>query len=180
MLSNFNSIKVQLEHIFGKDYWGNGIFQFHKGTIRTRWFCSCCRPGEWFQFHKGTIRTTLHTAWISLERDFNSIKVQLELSKQKSYHSNRLFQFHKGTIRTLLLCYILNLLMYFNSIKVQLERRFATTITLIAKFQFHKGTIRTGWRKPAFERDTNFNSIKVQLELALPYLWKTLAFISIP
>ena len=54
--------------------------------------------------------------------DFNSIKVQLEhISKLiKSYTFK--FQFHKGTIRT---CQITNLevakLLNFNSIKVQLE-----------------------------------------------------------
>ena len=54
--------------------------------------------------------------------NFNSIKVQLELSYG---------------LMTLLIK------QNFNSIKVQLELRFVMTITEMRKFQFHKGTIRT-------------------------------------
>ena len=88
-----------------------------------------------FQFHKGTIRTINIFHTIAFLRYFNSIKVQLELSKQKSYHSNRLFQFHKGTIRTFL----------------REERAQAKRV-----FQFHKGTIRTGSAKMKFTADTLF------------------------
>ena len=76
---NFNSIKVQLERSTSKV---RGI------QIK-------------FQFHKGTIRTQNLTKERGVQRDFNSIKVQLEpigpLFKMSSVPT---FQFHKGTIRT--------------------------------------------------------------------------------
>ena len=77
---HFNSIKVQLEPDPGR--------QQHQ-------------PVE-FQFHKGTIRTELvFTESNGYYSNFNSIKVQLELSAANSF--------------------ILEI-PYFNSIKVQLER----------------------------------------------------------
>ena len=75
--------------------------------------------------------------------NFNSIKVQLELSVQFGESEVLGFQFHKGTIRTDVSTaekvYDAN----FNSIKVQLER-----LKLIPEHQFL----------------LDFNSIKVQLE----------------
>ena len=54
---DFNSIKVRLErHLL----WLINvitIFQFHKGTIRTRYALSARLLTSLFQFHKGTIRT---------------------------------------------------------------------------------------------------------------------------
>ena len=35
------------------------VFQFHKGTIRTRSYYSLFFPQFVFQFHKGTIRTAV-------------------------------------------------------------------------------------------------------------------------
>ena len=55
------------------------LFQFHKGTIRTKRFDNKMRDDLQFQFHKGTIRT------------FRMILLITVLI---------LFQFHKGTIRT--------------------------------------------------------------------------------
>ena len=53
-----------------------------------------------FQFHKGTIRTK-NSPYLSIFRlYFNSIKVQLEPGSQSSYYNQMSFQFHKGTIRT--------------------------------------------------------------------------------
>ena len=98
--------------------------------------------------------------------NFNSIKVQLELSgSQASYYSQMSFQFHKGTIRTSwleredeILDYFNSIKVqlelieygkvaahvnYFNSIKVQLERRSSALLLSSTEFQFHKGTIRT-------------------------------------
>ena len=49
-----------------------------------------------FQFHKGTIRTR---ACVTLTY-FNSIKVRLEQAGALSLVVLFLFQFHKGTIRT--------------------------------------------------------------------------------
>ena len=57
MLRDFNSIKVRLEHLEGKnevDLLG-------------------------FQFHKGTIRTMIRKLGIEDKANFNSIKVRLEL-----------------------------------------------------------------------------------------------------
>ena len=77
--------------------------------------------------------------------NFNSIKVQLELSVQFGESEVLGFQFHKGTIRTDVSTaekvYDAN----FNSIKVQLELSARCARTQLA------------W---------NFNSIKVQLEPA--------------
>ena len=53
-----------------------------------------------FQFHKGTIRTEDGCSFETLEKHFNSIKVQLELAMAKEAANKAIFQFHKGTIRT--------------------------------------------------------------------------------
>ena len=58
--ANFNSIKVQLEL---KRFDGKGscirLFQFHKGTIRTKEGRGLLMQVLLFQFHKGTIRTLI-------------------------------------------------------------------------------------------------------------------------
>ena len=62
-------------------------FQFHKGTIRTdQSFLAGWRRNE-FQFHKGTIRTVSLRLLLMVLSYFNSIKVQLELSKRELRHS---------------------------------------------------------------------------------------------
>ena len=100
--------------------------------------------------------------------NFNSIKVQLELSVQFGESEVLGFQFHKGTIRTDVSTaekvYDAN----FNSIKVQLERKNTSYSIRASKFQFHKGTIRTFGGAPRFALlPPHFNSIKVQLEPAV-------------
>ena len=55
------------------------LFQFHKGTIRTKWK----NPSLW-----------------RIYGYFNSIKVRLELLAQSQSAQQYSFQFHKGTIRT--------------------------------------------------------------------------------
>ena len=55
-LFNFNSIKVRLEHLSHNDVFSCAPFQFHKGTIRTK-----------YEDADGMCRT-----------NFNSIKVRLE------------------------------------------------------------------------------------------------------
>ena len=77
-----------------------------------------------FQFHKGTIRTVRAAGVIMRNKDFNSIKVQLErLSDEETDE------------------FIIN----FNSIKVQLEPSLRPLLArCTCTFQFHKGTIRTG------------------------------------
>ena len=121
---SFNSIKVRLERPGTTEQYLFGMFQFHKGTIRTCERESDGRTHTRFQFHKGTIRTRLSRSpgWFIL--CFNSIKVRLEL---RYYHQNSIklheFQFHKGTIRTILMFLFWNQgLKSFNSIKVRLER----------------------------------------------------------
>ena len=75
----FNSIKVRLEHSkTAGDILRNTLFQFHKGTIRTKEDTALPQHGQ----------------------DFNSIKVRLELPVITIFVPFALFQFHKGTIRT--------------------------------------------------------------------------------
>ena len=75
----FNSIKVRLERSYGEQIKNRfGLFQFHKGTIRTRYQKENGFVNP-FQFHKGTIRTLLQHLARDKFRDFNSIKVRLEL-----------------------------------------------------------------------------------------------------
>ena len=78
-------------------------------------------------------------------RNFNSIKVQLELA----YQCKTCQKWHD-----------------FNSIKVQLEPISSFRRLISAVFQFHKGTIRTVNDVIARSKKGNFNSIKVQLELS--------------
>ena len=54
----FNSIKVRLEQIDSHEALAHPrIFQFHKGTIRTKAEVYAHQRKKEFQFHKGTIRT---------------------------------------------------------------------------------------------------------------------------
>ena len=102
------------------------------------------------------------------KKNFNSIKVQLELSFYASaFRDIAEFQFHKGTIRTLMSQLKKLIIRNFNSIKVQLEQGIPKLLITASKFQFHKGTIRTSWRIVACFF-SNFNSIKVQLEPVNP------------
>ena len=77
-IDDFNSIKVQLEHKIVLKTTSVLEFQFHKGTIRTKLSTELFGVLTLFQFHKGTIRT--YQVFCSHHRlsDFNSIKVQLE------------------------------------------------------------------------------------------------------
>ena len=76
---NFNSIKVRLKREEGWESESKGIFQFHKGTIKTTYTLGLNSKCSLFQFHKGTIKTR-HAC-------FGVIGA-------------RRFQFHKGTIKT--------------------------------------------------------------------------------
>ena len=79
-VTNFNSIKVQLEPEFGlyksqiDDFNSIKVQLEHKIVLKTTSVLE-------FQFHKGTIRT--HWLWFSFSTlcYFNSIKVQLELTR---------------------------------------------------------------------------------------------------
>ena len=74
-----------------------------------------------FQFHKGTIRTEDGCSFETLEKHFNSIKVQLEHGFRVPTSQTCPFQFHKGTIRTAKIIDKKKNDANFNSIKVQLE-----------------------------------------------------------
>ena len=80
-----------------------GLFQFHKGTIKSEMRAAGQTASRLFQFHKGTIKRqggTPHRSRTYFR--FNSIKVRL---KGKRHQPNALhhckFQFHKGTIKSL-------------------------------------------------------------------------------
>ena len=128
-------------------------------------------------------------------RDFNSIKVRLELCCRLGsffalwfqFHKGAIrtedrlsrrgfqseFQFHKGAIRTALSLLTHNALSDFNSIKVRLERPlFGLIGIIIPLFQFHKGAIRTCTGcKNAARLHRDFNSIKVRLEQPRGVCW---------
>ena len=53
-----------------------------------------------FQFHKGTIKTKKSIAEAFSASDFNSIKVRLKPIGHLFTYNAVLFQFHKGTIKT--------------------------------------------------------------------------------
>ena len=80
---------------------------------------------------------------LSVQRDFNSIKVRLEPEKFAEAIGCSVFQFHKGTIRTEKTVTLTNDDVNFNSIKVRLEPILLLYPQFNNLFQFHKGTIRT-------------------------------------
>ena len=63
---NFNSIKVQLRQERHNIHATSGIFQFHKGTIKTPAVHSLTRCMSPFQFHKGTIKTRVECEGVFL------------------------------------------------------------------------------------------------------------------
>ena len=142
---NFNSIKVQLEQHLQQYLLQSMLFQFHKGTIRTGGFGEFAVSFVPFQFHKGTIRTfhrvivevhfdefqfhkgTIRTGIGSTEGaamwNFNSIKVQLELSIASRHAASSISYFNSIKVQLELLPVIVKHIdnSHFNSIKVQLE-----------------------------------------------------------
>ena len=75
------------------------LFQFHKGTIKTKPLSDSYSIEELFQFHKGTIKT-----WVARQPG-----------------QRMLFQFHKGTIKTFVDVVEVMHQVGFNSIKVRLR-----------------------------------------------------------
>ena len=61
------------------------IFQFHKGTIRTKNINEDTTSKVLFQFHKGTIRTWVGSIFTIYINYFNSIKVRLELTEPSAF-----------------------------------------------------------------------------------------------
>ena len=56
---NFNSIKVRLKLETTRPNSLSEIFQFHKGTIKTKKSRRSIAVTKLFQFHKGTIKTQI-------------------------------------------------------------------------------------------------------------------------
>ena len=100
------------------------------------------------------------------ERNFNSIKVQLELYIVGNHFcSSFYFNSIKVQLEPASTCSQVSASADFNSIKVQLERSYLWLLPQSTIFQFHKGTIRTLCPFLASLPLRHFNSIKVQLEL---------------
>ena len=57
IVQDFNSIKVRLKHTLYQRQTDWTEFQFHKGTIKTKYSDLCYATLPEFQFHKGTIKT---------------------------------------------------------------------------------------------------------------------------
>ena len=122
LLADFNSIKVRLELSF---LLLGGYLLLNFNSIKVRLEQDKVRKNATvclFQFHKGTIRTKDSASSIGQIFHFNSIKVRLEPICKHSSLLPHLFQFHKGTIRTKYrVCPRFLHSPYFNSIKVRLE-----------------------------------------------------------
>ena len=119
-----------------------------------------------FQFHKGTIKTK-RPGWDGATcPHFNSIKVRLKLGlRQNIADKVALFQFHKGTIKTdAFNTSTADRKTDFNSIKVRLKQKEELFSSCPDEFQFHKGTIKTDNSCLARTFHRNFNSIKVRLK----------------
>ena len=57
MQHDFNSIKVRLKPSNYRSEIEDALFQFHKGTIKTKDRYTISSTSFQFQFHKGTIKT---------------------------------------------------------------------------------------------------------------------------
>ena len=81
---------------------------------------------------------------MSLNQNFNSIKVRLKLNRNIERLRVTEFQFHKGTIKTWTQpyrrCAVSSFQFHKGTIKTYLE--YKTCIDRV-QFQFHKGTIKT-------------------------------------
>ena len=120
--NNFNSIKVRLRRSM-------------KSILL------CC--GILFQFHKGSIKTKKRQSWTFDQKYFNSIKVRLRRAKSPACTAPKAFQFHKGSIKTATRFSILRALQLFQFHKGSIKTaRPALTISR-PQFQFHKGSIKT-------------------------------------
>ena len=101
LLSDFNSIKVRLERREPAPIGGGRTgFQFHKGTIRTRFAGAKGVEVRYFNSIKVRLELCNIKHYLKPFSNFNSIKVRLELKPSFSSGSGSSFQFHKGTIRT--------------------------------------------------------------------------------
>ena len=77
------------------------MFQFHKGSIKTKGEVTMIFNRYMFQFHKGSIKTAYAPRNRTSPSSFNSIKVRLRLEiGDKVSNQSHMFQFHKGSIKT--------------------------------------------------------------------------------
>ena len=101
LLTHFNSIKVRLERYSQNiPLYRLDIFQFHKGTIRTRATLRSDPQRSYFNSIKVRLEQPFKTGEQVISFNFNSIKVRLERLSAFPYPVRQTFQFHKGTIRT--------------------------------------------------------------------------------
>ena len=142
------------------------VFQFHKGTIKTR-KANIFSADNW-DFNSIKVRLKLKTDFsINVQVNyFNSIKVRLKRNPKHTKDDRRLFQFHKGTIKTELKILKDGTIGNFNSIKVRLKQVMIYRNMLLTIFQFHKGTIKTILNWEMSQLLQYFNSIKVRLKLS--------------
>ncbi len=138
----FNSIKVQLKRKSIVFTFTLNIFQFHKGTIKTRRSGSISICNTYFNSIKVQLKLRMLMPDIDAEYNFNSIKVQLKRLRHIYKCNDTLFQFHKGTIKTV----------------------WRARGRELRVFQFHKGTIKTRLSASCACSAYYFNSIKVQLK----------------
>ena len=140
---NFNSIKVRLK-LSTDPALTVHIINFNSIKVRLKLCCPCCSLNDkQFQFHKGTIKTKYEIIDPVALTNFNSIKVRLKLSTDPALTvhiinfnsikvrlklccpccslNDKQFQFHKGTIKTKYEIIDPVALTNFNSIKVRLK-----------------------------------------------------------
>ena len=82
-IPSFNSIKVRLILLTPAFVQDVLPFQFHKGSINTRYLGSFNSQINMFQFHKGSINTTNQIHDYLNPKCFNSIKVRLILYRAR-------------------------------------------------------------------------------------------------
>ena len=121
-----------------------GIFQFHKGTIKTDSSYSYQYYSANFNSIKVRLKQKMPLCFRRMYQHFNSIKVRLKRYLEYKTGFDRVqFQFHKGTIKTTHLLLHIIYHINFNSIKVRLKLLLLPCFRQTLLFQFHKGTIKT-------------------------------------
>ena len=126
VISDFNSIKVQLEH---EQYQSITIQNCNFNSIKVQlehwWVPDEMYAGRNFNSIKVQLELLVSQILFHTSSDFNSIKVLLERRMLQAPIIITRFQFHKGTIRTVHPLSGQHAAANFNSIKVQLELEFA-------------------------------------------------------
>ena len=120
---NFNSIKVRLKLQCQTKYFPKKRY-FNSIKVRLKLCCLYERGvGRLpFQFHKGTIKTRYNMSLLCQVKNFNSIKVRLKHHVATTNVNRTQFQFHKGTIKTGGSDSTIDINPHFNSIKVRLKQ----------------------------------------------------------